>query len=652
VSNNKSFSRLVRWDIQALRGLAVLLVFLSHVGMSWFEGGYIGVDIFFVISGYVITKMLLDERYHFGRVSFLSFYSRRLMRLLPAFVVMVAVVCLISYLVLSPDDTLWQLNDAAYANLWISNFRFLYADVDYFSLGAQGSLFLHTWSLSVEEQFYVVWPFVFALFVYKLRLRICAAVFIAFFMYYAVMVKLSPGDAFYFPIARFWQFSLGAAIVYFNQGIESRVGSLFFWDSLLVLKILAIGGILISSGPVNFNLYYSVLPSFLTAILLVQRQAFRSAGGRPPFFLMPFVWLGNVSYSFYLWHWPVIEIGERLSPVFGVEYHAVIYFILSLVCAFVSYWVVENPFRFKLAGKCQSKVLVLCAVGVIAICQVGLTQSDRFVSEKFKKELVSIDFVRDDLSRVYYDKCDSWYASSRLNPCVYGDDSAEHSVVLFGDSVLLQWFPAIEAYFSRRGWKVVVLTKSACAMPHADYYYPKINSVYHVCREWKENVFHYLEELEPALVVVGGDTSYDISDKGWDGGTREALRRLEQVSDSVLVVGDNPSMPFDAASCLSRMLRIRELLPSMKFDAKACTSSVTPIGKNQITESVVRDFRNTRYVNVDEVVCPGRVCRSLRGNVVVFRDPAHITSSFARISEREFVSQMERELSYFRFETQ
>ena len=147
-----------RFDIQGLRALAVLLVFFAHADWPLFSGGFIGVDVFFVISGYVITLLLLTEFNDNNTIVWHKFYARRLQRLLPALVFMILIISLISLIIIIPKEQLSQYGAAKSAAVWLSNMFFINSDINYFSTSASENLYLHTWSLGVEEQFYLLWP--------------------------------------------------------------------------------------------------------------------------------------------------------------------------------------------------------------------------------------------------------------------------------------------------------------------------------------------------------------------------------------------------------------------------------------------------------------------------------------------------------------
>ena len=210
-----------RTDIQGLRALAVLLVFFAHAGWTPFSGGFVGVDVFFVISGYVISQYLLKEYQLTQTLVLLNFYARRLQRLLPALVLMLITVAALSLLVLMPGEVDIQFHSAMNANFWVSNFFFHFSKLNYFGQGATESLFLHTWSLGVEEQFYLVWPIVLLFGLGGLNWQggreerlpaVMLLILAASLMLSMYWSQTSPSSAFYMMPSRIWQFALGGLV--------------------------------------------------------------------------------------------------------------------------------------------------------------------------------------------------------------------------------------------------------------------------------------------------------------------------------------------------------------------------------------------------------------------------------------------------------
>lgn len=309
-----------RPDLQGLRAIAVLLVVLAHAKVPPFTGGYIGVDVFFVLSGFLISGLLINEYQTTGRIRFAEFYARRLKRLLPALLVMLLTITLIGHQLLASDEARGMLASLPYATTWTSNFHFAFRDHGYFDELTQRDLFLHTWSLGVEEQFYLIWPL---MLLGILALRGCNAsannlrsarrklglLVAATLMLSVIWTQISSLQSFYFMPFRLWQFGLGAWVCLLARS-PAALRNISKLSNVLVLS--GLGLVLASSMLFTPILNYPgiwALPPTLGAALVI--AAGTSYAPNQTLLAHPtLTWLGDRSYSIYLWHWPVLLLGE------------------------------------------------------------------------------------------------------------------------------------------------------------------------------------------------------------------------------------------------------------------------------------------------------------------------------------------------------
>ncbi len=351
-----------RRDLQGLRAIAILLVVLTHAHLGIVPGGFIGVDVFFVLSGYLITALLLHELQQTGRIAFMRFYARRLKRLLPALVFMLSVSFGIAVWLLSGVEARAQLLSSPFAVTWTSNLYFAFATIDYFNELASQDLFLHTWSLGVEEQFYLIWPVVLLMLFWAgklwrganrhrlgLMLSGLGIVFIASLALSLYWTVNLPQEAFYLMPSRIWQFSTGA-IVYLSlrgysldrheltQGFNKTVT----YFTLVTGLILIIGSAMVLNRGLAYPGLWALAPSLGAASIIVAGHMI-SIGQTGPLAHPVLVWLGDRSYSLYLWHWPVFIFGfslglqDHVIPTLGMM-------ALSLLAATLSFRYIELPF--------------------------------------------------------------------------------------------------------------------------------------------------------------------------------------------------------------------------------------------------------------------------------------------------------------------
>jgi len=341
-----------RPDVEGLRGIAVLLVVLFHAGLP-VAGGFVGVDVFFVISGFLITGLLLREHERSGRVSLSRFYARRIRRLLPAALVVVVLSLAATWVLIGPLDRPASIADGAAAALSVSNIRFALETGDYFAAVAQPSPFLHFWSLSVEEQFYLVWPALLFLIGRGRLLRvgaILAVVLAGSFAANLVLTHASIGWAFYSLPTRAWQLAAGGLLAVAGHGLAgsrfatphrlvAALGGLVGWVGLAAVVA---GGVLLSER-LPYPGLAAVLPT-AGAVALIATGAIR---GGPGLVLAspPVRFLGRISYSLYLWHWPILVFAPLAAGTpLGIEARSALAAV-AVVVAWLSWWAVEEPFR-------------------------------------------------------------------------------------------------------------------------------------------------------------------------------------------------------------------------------------------------------------------------------------------------------------------
>jgi peptidoglycan/LPS O-acetylase OafA/YrhL len=380
-----------RADLQGLRAIAVSLVVLSHAGVSWLPGGFIGVDVFFVLSGYLITGLLIREFEQTGRIDLLGFYTRRLKRLLPALALMIAFTVGLAGWLLAPFEARAQLASAPYAATWTSNLYFTFTTFDYFDELASRDLFLHTWSLGVEEQFYLVWPLLLLALLLAgpagrqvrssvARVKVLGIVTLAALASSLLLSSHSPTWAFYLMPSRIWQFSLGA-IVYVALAPDNRTPRLPGQQTHLppwFPHIAFYGGLLLILGSalwlhpgLSYPGPWAVFPSVGAALLIAAGQ--KVATKQPDLLAHKYmVWLGDRSYSLYLWHWPLLMLGYSFGAQ-GKPFIILGLVLCALLAAMFSYQIVELPFwkgRYSVSSPARAllvSVLVMLSIPALQI---------------------------------------------------------------------------------------------------------------------------------------------------------------------------------------------------------------------------------------------------------------------------------------------
>ena len=634
-----------RADLQGLRAVAITLVVLAHAGMPGFSGGFVGVDIFFVLSGYLITGLLIREYLSSGRIGLLAFIARRLRRLLPALLAMLILVMLMGSVLLSSHEFAEQTASVGYASMWMSNLFFAFTTFDYFSELHFRDLFLHTWSLGVEEQYYLFWPALSILILYFAKQHsflwdIRRFLLFSFGVLFACSFALSlywssttPLWAFYLMPSRIWQFALGAAVfVWFEVDYQpSKVASdakLSFWtrEYGAAGMLLIIGSAVFLHPGMVYPGIWALLPSVGAAMVIIAGEHSNHGGISKALSHQGIVWIGDRSYSWYLWHWPLLMLGFAWG-LKGNPTATIGLVSLSLLLAMVSYRRVELPFwKGHFSGISPTRTVSFSVLG-IAVIAISLIQMNHAYHDSDERGAQLARAYRDDMPAI---NCDSWYRDATVQPCIFGESDARKTAVLMGDSIGAQWYSFLPKLFKTSEWRLIVLTKSSCAIVDEDYIGPT-GVIYQVCTDWRNNAISYLEAIKPDIVFFG-NAAYSFSHKQWIAGTRRILEKLTKVSDHVIVIPGTPKLSFDGPGCLERWLARHEY--GSTPTESACGEQMVSEQSSQVArylEEAVTPFDNAKVLNLNDLVCPNGYCAARNAaGLVVFRDQQHLTDSFVR----------------------
>lgn len=647
-----------RPDLQGIRALAVGLVLASHLGFSPLEGGFLGVDVFFVLSGFLITGLLVKEWDHTGRLDLRRFYARRVKRLFPAMSVMIVTVFVFAVVWLPGSGLKRGLAAAPYALTWTSNFFLDFRQLGYFESLEGTDFFLHTWSLAVEEQFYLIWPLLLlALFGWLGARRLpgsrfgasagMAWVAVIGFAFCYILAYTTIDSAFYQMPARIWEFAVGAwCALVLRKGMtkrtveKPRIWRVAYRAAPALGVAMIVGSGFLMGEKIQHPGLVTLLPVVGTALVILgsgNGLAARNLSSKP------LVWLGDRSYSIYLWHWPALLVCQFF--IVGEETRAALpAMLLTLLLSMLTYRLVEYPFwkgRYSSASGALVLSSALCtlipAIGLTGLVVGALNDQDDDSSD-------ALLAVRFDVPSVYAHGCDDWYNSADVVPCVFGSEGGEKHLVYIGDSIGLQWFSAVSEAFIDDGWSVTVFTKSACPMVDRSIYYERLNRVYEVCSQWRARVLERLPALGPDLVIVGSSSSYDYSKTQWVEGSRAVFFSLQAAADKVLVLAGTPGLPFHGPACVER-----ELAKWGELPAGNCSSS-KGISEARHVESYLRQaaasFQAVSVVGFVDLVCPAGLCRAMdEEEQAVFRDKQHLADSFVSKISPEFDQRLKEGLA-------
>lgn len=418
-----------RPDIDGLRAIAVVAVILYHFGVAGFNGGFIGVDVFFVISGYLITKGIVSAHLK-GKFSFSDFYLRRTRRLIPALIAVIFVTFLLSFYLLGPADFASFSGSVVYALAGISNFYF-WMQSGYFDNFSNIKPLLHTWSLSVELQFYLLWPVIvlaiskYLKHIYRLFF---VALFIIFFSFLSVyQLKVDSSGAFYLPWFRMHEFAIGAAVVFCEKyKCQKRLFDLLY----LVGMVLVIAPIfLYDVNKIAFPGYYALFPCVGAALMIYSggTTSFKTITGNK---LASHI--GEISYSLYLTHWPLYVLWAYYLVVKPSTGWIVLMIFTTFMLSYALYFFVERRFRFKTETSLSEPVFAVVCMAFVVILSVPAASSwaNKGWEWRLPEEVRNINTVSSDVAKGY-----TWQLQSKLSTRDGFDvGHSKERVLVIGDS--------------------------------------------------------------------------------------------------------------------------------------------------------------------------------------------------------------------------
>lgn len=676
--------------MEGLRALAVLLVMAYHA-TGWPGGGFAGVDVFFVVSGFVITAQLVREVEGKGRLSLLTFYGRRAKRLLPAASLVIVVTAVVAWL--SAPVAQWRTiaGDLVGASVYVVNWVFAGRAVDYLAEDVDPSPVLHYWSLAVEEQFYLLWPLVIIILLWVgrrvrhdrlpsrrlLAIGLTALVLAPSFLWALYLTGTDPERAFFVTTTRLWELAVGALVALGAnrwRRLPARPAAVLAWAGLIAVVV----GAIVQDGSTPWPGPGALVPVLGTAAVIVGGFAVAHPGPAPVLGLRPFVWIGGLSYSLYLWHWALLVMAGwwfgELDTALGL---AVV--TASVIPAWLSFRFVERPIRYaprlnaspgsalsvglntSLAGVVAGLLLAVAALsaagGSAGGQQVGDPQQqeqgtdgqgtdgqDGQEAEGTDPEPPGAEAhlrppVYDTVTPSplqatedrpdHYDRgCQIPATESTPVRCEAGDPDGEVVVAVVGDSKVLQWISAIEYIADQQGWKVVSYTKSACSASFATVR-DDDGRVYEECLEWSENVLEELRADPPDVFIASGRR--EVAGPDAESASHEAMTQgyvdyWTEVSDlgaQVIVLSDSPGPRLESGQSPYECAAENPTTAD-----EVCTWPYEQAASSRVLLAAVEQVDGAAFIDMDPWICPDGTCRAVFRNIVTYRQGSHLTMTY------------------------
>jgi peptidoglycan/LPS O-acetylase OafA/YrhL len=654
-----------RPDIEGMRALAIIAVLLCHAGVGFAAGGYVGVDVFFVISGFLITRLLLGELDRTGTVSLPRFYARRIRRLLPLSALLLAVVAALSLLIFSPVRADEVAHDIISCATYTANWHFAAQSVDYFAQGEQTSPVQHLWSLAIEEQFYVVWPTLLLVITWLWRRRgssprpvlvvALALILLASFVFNLDYTRDQPAAAYFSTFGRAWELGLGATLALLGELRLRRLpAALLGWAGLAAIVYATLE----FSAATRFPGSAALVPTLGAAALILAGAAAANRGRGTPAALLgtaPVRYVGSISYSWYLWHWPFLIFAAALwgplSPVAGLAVVAA-----SWIPTQLGHVTIEEPLRHArrlvaMPTRALGVGLACTAIAIgSAVLLIDLQPTFRtapasavqgaLVLRTHKAPEESAEAIRpnplhawSDRGLVFSSGCLVGVEGTNSGRCIFGDPHGRRTMILFGDSHAMQYFPPLQGIAKRNDLRLIALNKAECTPALVEVRSMIADREYSQCDAWREGSLERIEEAKRgSIVVLVSDTAYvpygpdgeELRGKHAAVAMEDAyiatLRRLHEAGMRTVVLTDSPAAPYEVPACVSEHFE----------DLGACAWHDPRKWDQEFEVRAAHRAPGSHLISLVPEICPGGTCRPVIGNALTYRDDSHLSATFAR----------------------
>lgn len=621
-----------RADIDGLRAVAITSVLAFHGFPAVFPGGFVGVDIFFVISGYLISKIIIEAA-EGGGFSYLEFYDRRARRILPALLVVSAAVMVAAFFIVFPIEMKGVAASLVAAMFFGANI-FFFETSGYFAQAAAKPVLLHYWSLGVEEQFYLLFPVAvsFACRFGRRALPVLAAgLFLASLILSEYQVRFAPEAAFYLLPSRAWELMTGTLVFFAIRDPAAHRLSSF---ATIVGAALIVGSVALLAPSSRFPGLHA-LPACLGTALVIYFGAINPIrlhamlGSALP------RGLGKISFSLYLVHWPVLLFSARLWPFANPSLRGSIAILASIAIATLLFIAVETPFR---RGRPQIRHASVCRFAAASIAGFAVMGSIIFVADGFPQRLNQLaarysrytSHIDLEQFRSYECFMNERQTFDELKPsCIPVEASETRKVaIIWGDSGIAQYAQALARSFQETGYTMGQLTLSACP-PLIGYDVPPRPQ----CRDFNDRSLAAIIQRRPALVVLGW--AY------WDDSAvsrhlAETLDRLNAAKLNVVVLGCGPRFNEAVPNILARraMQNDRDIIAHSELDLAAIRS----IDRRLL--SITSQHPPVRFLPVFDTICPNEQCKLISDGLPAHFDSFHVTAEGAKLHVDRFFDQL------------
>jgi peptidoglycan/LPS O-acetylase OafA/YrhL len=605
-----------RPDIDGLRAIAVLAVVLHHAFPIYFTGGFVGVDVFFVISGYLIS-MIVFKHFDEETFSFSEFYIRRIRRIFPSLITVLITCYIFGWFTLLSDEYKELGKQIVGTTTFVSNFVF-WKEAGYFDDISAVKPLLHTWSLGIEEQFYIIWPLL-AWLTWKLKLKFLITLLLFGLLSFLLNILYINSDAvgaFYAPWTRFWEIALGGVLAYMHSYTHTTsvktYNNFFLWlkniSSVLGLLIIIYGTLFFTNKTV-FPGWNALIPTFGAALII--------AGG--PFscvnkFILSnrlIVWIGLISFPLYLWHWPLLSFLQIIEGQPSPWYFNLIVVVISIILSTLTYHLIEKPLRFGQNCKLKSASLI-CCITIIGLVGYITFLMDGLIFRTANKPQI-VNFGEIGIEEQNNAEASIFTYSCNFSKCRQSKYKQDIEVAILGDSHADRMFLGLSKVMSQKN----IAKFSTTALPYPD------NEAF------KDSYNFIASEKSIKIVIIaanwqGRDHMVPV-DSTFENEIENNILFFLKAGKQIYIADDNPAFAFDPKICkfsFKAFLR-RERPPLCEENINTSTNSRNLIVFNQI-DNVVKKYPSVIKLKIFENFCNDTQCSMRNGNQLLYSDSGHL----------------------------
>ena len=652
-----------RPDVDGLRAIAIVSVLAYHCSEQVLPGGFIGVDVFFVISGYLITRILASELAD-GRYSIAAFYVRRAKRILPVLFLVLSTTLALGLVLLTPSELSGMGKTMAATAGFVSNVTF-WMDTGYFDTVAERKPLLHTWSLAVEEQFYLLWPVLLA-WMTRRRWNIARMLWTGAVLSFALscyfVVRHQPTAFFLLP-GRAWELLMGAALA---LAVLPPIATRTQRNVSAVAGLAMIVGASLFLGRTSpFPGWNAVLPCVGTALLIHAGSSGETVVGRYLLSRRPVVFVGLISYSLYLWHWPLLSLARITQHGYLTPAQTIGVVALSLVLSVFTWRYVERPFRVHGPIPSAAPVLIRYAFVSVALFALGtFAYRSRGLVEFAPDNIVRTELARYDANPLS-DRCLRWQGEAGplpMSACMTAQTRFKRRMAIWGDSHADAVAPGAVRYANERGYATHQLTMAACPpLLTAEVKGPDVT--YEPCAQFNKQVLQYLtrdaqtevvllaarwpvytentrfgpEDPGPTTFLVDAEDqelSAEASKRVFTRALDSTLNALRAAGKTVLILGTIPAIGINVPACLAR----NEMPLSDVRECDVDSAAVFP--RMQFPDSEIDRIASNRprvcTFIPKTVMCPNGECMDTYGKEILYANDDHLSTHGALFLSKHF----------------